>query len=623
MALADKDQWQKNAKGYSGTNAKITLPWFSKYDEERIRESTIVAIKIVQQLGLEGEVDYSSGVIELCSKYELTELESEELLRTMRDKLWNSLCSGSGEVNSSVASVEGVAGENDDIVYTERTVQIKKRVYKLGPILGKGGFGVVRLGGHPDKPNKRYALKFISKKHMKNNQHFVKREISCMKQVLHKNVLRLFRYGTVEYPHEDGTFDTSMLLVTEYCPNGELFDVIFYCSKGMSQTLTRTYFHQLMEGIKAIHDCNVFHRDIKPQNVLLDSNFQLKICDFGLSNVINFIDGEDPKTLMKTKVGTRGFMAPEMMMRYEYNTAVDIFSAGVVLFNMLTGVCPFRNADPNTDKHYYRLATKDPKFWAHHTDLSKNQGVTDLIEGMLAYQPADRFKQDDIEKNEWYCGELHDESSLQQEMVNLHKVCLEKKEGDAHNHDLNSFVTRAFAKIPIIAPNHHDEYLTNFHTYKINKDQDKDCLKLLHFLLLESTSKTSDVIVASGNDVFTAKYVKTVQIKKEGEEEVKTEKHEVVLQVRAFKLEQNGNTLLTIFRTGADRDFGKECLAHLDPIYAHCDQFTFEVAGDLEFDSDDDFEDDSGFDEEEATQFAVELAAQRNEAAGEENLGEN
>merc|ERR1719461_776598 len=261
--------------------------------------------KIVQLSGREG--DLSEGIVELASKYQLTEIESKELLEAMREKLWNELPEGEN------VSSEELSVEEDDIEFISRTVAIKNREYRMGQILGKGGFGVVRLGVCPNNSKKLYALKFISKKHMKSNHHFVKREINCMSEVHHENVLRLYRYGNVDYPHSDGTMDPCMLLVTEYCPNGELFDIIFYCQKGMTETLTRTYFHQLMEGIKAIHDKNIFHRDIKPQNLLLNSHFVLKICDFGLSNVW---DGHE---LLKTKVGTRGFMAPEMMMKFNYN----------------------------------------------------------------------------------------------------------------------------------------------------------------------------------------------------------------------------------------------------------------------------------------------------------------
>lgn len=611
MAHASKeDMTGQGRKGYMGKNAKITLPWFSTYDEATIKGSTRAALALVKKLGAEG--DYSSGVIELQQSYNLTELESKELLKAMRDKLWNQISSGDGS-----ASSETVEMNEDDVVYTERSVKIKDREYKLGPILGKGGFGVVRLGGHPDKPNKRYALKFISKKHMKNNIHFVKREISCMKQVVHKNVLRLFRYGNVDYPHEDGTMDPSMLLVTEYCPNGELFDVIFYCQKGMSETLTRTYFHQLMEGIKAIHDRNVFHRDIKPQNVLLDVNFQLKICDFGLSNVY---DGNE---LLSTKVGTRGFMAPEMMMRFSYNSAVDIFSAGVVLFNMLTGVCPFRNADPNTDKHYYRLATKDPRFWAHHKHLEKNEGVKALIEGMLAYQPADRLKQEDIEKNEWYMGDIHDKDNLAKEMVILHKQCILKKGEDAHSVDLNSFVTRAVPKIPVIVPSDHAQYLTNFHTYEIHFGQEQVCLNTLHAALLATTASHSDVIKSGTGDVYTAKYVKKTEHKKE--EKLVVETQEVLLQIRAFKLESEGPTLLTVFRhcEEGDRDVSKEFLAHIDPIHAFCEPYHFVLkAGELELDSEDEYDNESDYDEELA-EAGLQQHIEAENARIQNNLGEN
>ena len=89
-----------------------------------------------------------------------------------------------------------------------------------------------------------------------------------------------------------------------------------------------------MLGLEACHNAGIAHRDIKPQNLLLDARYNMKITDFGLSKVFE----SDADTIMKTTyVGTRGYQAPELLLSKPYDLACDVFSAGVVLFILLTG----------------------------------------------------------------------------------------------------------------------------------------------------------------------------------------------------------------------------------------------------------------------------------------------
>merc|ERR1712038_467030 len=130
--------------------------------------------------------------------------------------------------------------------------------------------------------------------------------------------------------------------VLEYLPGGELFDILYYTS-ALSERIARTYFKQLMDGMEACHEAGICHRDIKPQNLLLDANFQLKIADFGLAKVFE----KDEDALMRTfYVGTRGYQSPEILKKKEYTASCDVFSCGVVLFILLAGYPPFEAATP-------------------------------------------------------------------------------------------------------------------------------------------------------------------------------------------------------------------------------------------------------------------------------------
>jgi len=97
----------------------------------------------------------------------------------------------------------------------------------------------------------------------------------------------------------------------EFCAGGELFDFIAI-SGAFKESLARYYFKQFMEGLDYCHSKGVTHRDLKPENILLDSNYIIKIADFGFAAPI---EGRDGKGYLKTKLGTMNYMAPEIHLK--------------------------------------------------------------------------------------------------------------------------------------------------------------------------------------------------------------------------------------------------------------------------------------------------------------------
>ncbi|RID71720.1 hypothetical protein BRARA_C03644, partial [Brassica rapa] len=146
--------------------------------------------------------------------------------------------------------------------------------YELGRTLGEGNFGKVKfakdtVSGQP------FAVKIIDKSRIShlNFSLQIKREIRTLKMLKHPNIVRL---------HEVLASKTKIYMVMECVMGGELFDRIV--SKGkLSETEGRKMFQQLIDGISYCHSKDVFHRDLKLENVLLDANGHIKITDFGLS----------------------------------------------------------------------------------------------------------------------------------------------------------------------------------------------------------------------------------------------------------------------------------------------------------------------------------------------------
>jgi len=279
--------------------------------------------------------------------------------------------------------------------------------YILKETLGKGGYSWVKKG-IDEKSKRPVALKFMAraeKSYEKEQANQVRTEIKSLMRLNHINVMKLYAYNlNCMYPEKSGKPLATILLVLEYCPGGELFDILYYTSQ-LDKVTARTYFIQMMRGLKACHDVGIVHRDIKPQNLLMDGNFQLKLTDFGLSYLGR--EGVDSDRIMMNTyyVGTRGYQAPELLKREPYTKACDIFSAGVVLFILLTGYPPFEQAI-KTDKWFNPLWKNDiNKFWRQHKGCGVDDHCKYLLGKMMAYRAHDRPTLEQILNHPWLIGE--------------------------------------------------------------------------------------------------------------------------------------------------------------------------------------------------------------------------
>lgn len=302
--------------------------------------------------------------------------------------------------------------------------------YNIYETLGKGGYSWVKKG-EDTETGAIVALKFMNRatdQWALEQAEQVRTEIKSLTQIRHEHVMKLYAYNlSAKYPLNEGGFVKTILLVLEYCPGGELFDILYYADK-LEEDLARTYFKQMIEGIAAVHKAGIAHRDMKPQNLLLDTNFSLKITDFGLSKII---EKEDDRIMKTTYVGTRGYQAPELLKNQKYTNACDIFSMGVILFILLAGYPPFEAAH-KTDKWYRPLATKDPqKFWHVHRGAKIDESAKELILGMLAYRPNSRWSIKKIMEHKWYSGGTVKKEDLKEKVLKRFLQARENRKKDA------------------------------------------------------------------------------------------------------------------------------------------------------------------------------------------------
>jgi len=292
---------------------------------------------------------------------------------------------------------------------------VDKEVYSLGEKLGYGAFSWAVLAVR-QKDNLKVALKFTkradsegrSERAQKRQKTEIQTELNTFKLVRHKNVVALYGFDSdVKYEHGDGKEPSSCYcMALEVCEGGELFDIVYYTGK-LEEKVARTVFTQIVDGLQAMHKHGLCHRDIKPQNILLTRQFQVKIADFGSSKVFN------RQELMKTfRVGTKGYQAPEVLLRRGYTLKCDIFSLGVLLFVILTKHPPFRQAI-SEDQWFRQIAKKQfSAFWAKHSKDKLTKQCKDLICKMLCYQPLDRLTIQAVAAHPWTKSSVYSQSQM-------------------------------------------------------------------------------------------------------------------------------------------------------------------------------------------------------------------
>ncbi|XP_023554441.1 calcium-dependent protein kinase 26 [Cucurbita pepo subsp. pepo] len=272
-------------------------------------------------------------------------------------------------------------------VLGHKTANIRD-LYTLGRKLGQGQFGTTYLCTEITT-GIEYACKSISKRKLiaKEDVEDVRREIQIMHHLAgHKNIV------TIKGAYEDSLY---VHIVMELCSGGELFDRIIqrgHYSERKAAELTRI----IVGVVETCHSLGVMHRDLKPENFLLvnkDDDFSLKAIDFGLSVFFK------PGQIFTDVVGSPYYVAPEVLLKH-YGPAADVWTAGVILYILLSGVPPFW---AETQQGIFDAVLKghidfDSDPWPLISDSAK-----DLIRKMLCSRPSDRLTAHEVLCHPWIC----------------------------------------------------------------------------------------------------------------------------------------------------------------------------------------------------------------------------
>ena len=301
--------------------------------------------------------------------------------------------------------------------YPETSLQF----YKYGRLIGQGAFGKVNLGLNI-LTGRIVAVKSFNKNNTEltgENMKKIKYETDLMKKLNHPNITKILEM------FEDEKY---FLIIMEYINGGNLFSFVKKRRK-LSEKTSKFLFRQIILGIKYIHEQNIVHRDIKLENLLIDLNNNVKICDFGIGRKL-----ENKKQLLHDQCGTLMYMAPEILLSskekgYE-GFPVDIWSAGISLYIMLSGTLPFNyknkkkhknkeeeNDDDNEEEEEESISSSkskskkndDDNFELQYNIVYKEPNniekisdeARDLLKGLLNKDPKKRLTCEQILNHPW------------------------------------------------------------------------------------------------------------------------------------------------------------------------------------------------------------------------------
>ena len=251
--------------------------------------------------------------------------------------------------------------------------------------IGRGAFGEVWKVTH-ENSKKVYCIKILNKKDIYEQKliNQINKEISIMYNVNHPYSVKLVNH------FED---NEKLYLIMELATNGNLYNLIQNNKKAKNKKLDliKKLIIQTIEIIKHLHSLNIIYRDIKPENLLLDENYNIKLCDYGWATYIT------PGKFLTVYCGTPEYVSPEVLKKYAYNEKVDIWGIGVLIFELVFSYAPF-SSNFNEDRYNNIKAGKIN--WPNELSEDCND-LKDLIQKILKVNPNERISLEQIENHQW------------------------------------------------------------------------------------------------------------------------------------------------------------------------------------------------------------------------------
>ncbi|KAM9974995.1 hypothetical protein ACTFIW_008468 [Dictyostelium discoideum] len=288
----------------------------------------------------------------------------------------NNINGASNEASSSPDSPNGSGNGNDDedegpeeVIFSKNKQSATKDDFELLNVIGKGSFGKV-MQVKKKGEDKIFAMKVLRKD-----------AIIARKQVNHtkseKTILQCISHPFIVNLHYAFQTKDKLYMVLDFVNGGELF---FHLKREgrFSEPRVKIYAAEIVSALDHLHKQDIVYRDLKPENILLDSEGHICITDFGLSKKIETTDGTF------TFCGTPEYLAPEVLNGHGHGCAVDWWSLGTLLYEMLTGLPPFYSQNVST--MYQKILNGELKIPTYISPEAKS-----LLEGLLTREVDKRL----------------------------------------------------------------------------------------------------------------------------------------------------------------------------------------------------------------------------------------
>jgi calcium-dependent protein kinase len=272
-------------------------------------------------------------------------------------------------------------------IFVRRNSHKLSDAYQINKKIGEGQFGYVRLAMHKTT-NQERAVKSIEKSKItksSTNSAKIFLELEILKELDHPNILKVFEF------FEDGIY---FHMVSEYI-NGEILYNRILTNKNIPEETASNIMQQILSGIAYCHEKSIIHREIHPENILIQSNQGgdlVKIIGFGASAMteVNLEPNKEFQKLMYT--------APEVLSAQTYSKKSDVWSCGVILYTLLTGKPPFYGKDSSTITK--RILNQDITFKGPEWQKVSGQ-AKELVQSMLQYNPDKRISAQNSLEHPW------------------------------------------------------------------------------------------------------------------------------------------------------------------------------------------------------------------------------
>jgi len=262
------------------------------------------------------------------------------------------------------------------------------------------------------------AIKILKEEFLRRDEDSilsVQNEITILKNLNHMGIIRMMDFGDAgQVVKPSGRVISNLVfIIMEYVSGGLLFDLC-QTMGAMGEDAGRFFMTQMIDALEYMHNLRCVHRDLKLENILVDDNLNLKIADFGFA-CYKSIDN------LKSYRGTMTYMAPEIKEGKTYDgTQVDLFSVGVIVFIIVQGIFPFKEA--RKEEYFYNLLLTGQieTYFEKVNGTGLSADFKDMILKLFSYDGKNRYTVEELKSHPWLNHPNFNKEAVRAQLKNVH-----------------------------------------------------------------------------------------------------------------------------------------------------------------------------------------------------------